>query len=537
MARRVSGRDGPAAKTQMGEDKCPRSESESESESGVTGKGRRGRESGLPAEGEICSVGQRVTPLDELLKQARRLRFKDAVLETQFQNERQAEGQMRSRVMMVVAVLVVIVPDLHLFPGLGALNVAPVNWQLHYRFFVIAPWWLLQLLASFLPDHRRRVNWMNGTVTVGVLWGLFMMRVGPRSITSETVTLLTADFTLVLLAAVYALPMRFGTIVATAVAGAGGSLVWLQIFLSTSISAATSVGMAATVLTLNFSAVALVVMTLGWGRERNDRVMFAQREHVRRLAEQLEKNNAELARLNAEKNEFMAVAAHDLRAPLGVVRGLLELVRDGKITAEEKRAEAVRQAIGEAQRMHALVDDYLGAHALESGSVPVRWERLDLGAVAQAAGLRHAGAAAKKGQHIKVEAPVGKVWVTADAGMLAQVADNFVTNALKFSATGAAVKIELLVAAAEGGGGCARLTVTDEGPGVAAEEQGRLFMKFGKGSARATAGEASTGLGLAVAKRLAEAMGGSVGCESPANERGTGAMFWVELALAGEGKS
>jgi signal transduction histidine kinase len=100
--------------------------------------------------------------------------------------------------------------------------------------------------------------------------------------------------------------------------------------------------------------------------------------------------------------------------------------------------------------------------------------------------------------------------------MLAQVADNFVTNALKFSAAGATVRVELLVAEAageggSGGGGVARLTVTDEGPGIAAEEQGRLFTKFGKGSARATAGEASTGLGLAVAKRLAEAMGGAVG--------------------------
>ena len=60
------------------------------------------------------------------------------------------------------------------------------------------------------------------------------------------------------------------------------------------------------------------------------------------------------------------------RAPLGVVRGLLELVRDGKVATEEKRAEAVRQALGEAQRMHTLVNDYLGAHALESGTVPVR---------------------------------------------------------------------------------------------------------------------------------------------------------------------
>ena len=202
------------------------------------------------------------------------------------------------------------------------------------------------------------------------------------------------------------------------------------------------------------------------------------------------------------------------------------------IAAEDKRDAALSQAIGEAQRMHRLVDDYLGAHALESGTVPVRLERLDLGAVARAAGERHAGAATTKGQNIVTDAPLGKVWVMADEGMLAQVTDNFVTNALKFSAAGATVKVDLLVAEAEDGGGLARLAVTDEGPGITAEDQGRLFTKFGRGSARATAGEASTGLGLAVAKRLAQAMGGTVGCESPANGRGTGSQFWVELPLA-----
>jgi signal transduction histidine kinase len=333
---------------------------------------------------------------------------------------------------------------------------------------------------------------------------------------------LLADFTLVLLITAVAVPMRVVHIVAAALASTVPVVLWMQA------AKLPQSELVVNVASRNLLAVSLLVVAMAWLRERGHRILFAQRLSLRQL-------NGELARLNAEKNEFMAVAAHDLRAPLGVVRGLLELVRDGKVATEEKRAEAVRQALGEAQRMHTLVNDYLGAHALENGTVPVRWERLDLGVAAQAAAARHAGSAEKKGQRIEVEAPVGKVWVTADAGMLAQVADNFVTNALKFSAAGATVRVELLVAEAEGGGGVARLTVTDEGPGIAAEEQGRLFTKFGKGSARATAGEASTGLGLAVTKRLAEAMGGSVGCESPANERGTGAVFWVEVALAGEG--
>jgi len=68
--------------------------------------------------------------------------------------------------------------------------------------------------------------------------------------------------------------------------------------------------------------------------------------------------------------------------------------------------------------------------------------------------------------------------------------------------------------------------VLDRGPGLAPEEQAQLFRKFGRASTRPTGGESSHGLGLAVAKRLAEAMGGSVGCDS---EAGSGAAFWIEL--------
>ena len=453
-------------------------------------------------------------------------------MEQQFHEERQRDGLMRVRIMLVLAILFVTAIGLRMalvFPPGTQWQLAD---QLHYRFFVAAPAWLLALGSTMWPGHTRRAEWVYAGATLVVIWGLVVMNwlwllQAPPGLRAP-VSAITLDFIEVLVLSTFTLPLRVRWQAVLSLGSAAGALGFLAVAMPGSLARE----LGSLVTNLGFAAVATLVLA-AW-RERGERALFVQRDYGRALNAELEKTNGELARLNAEKNEFMAVAAHDLRAPLGVVRGLLELVRDGKIATEEKRAEAVRQALGEAQRMHALVDDYLGAHALESGSVPVRWERLDLGAVAQAAGLRHAGAAAKKDQRIDVEAPVGKVWVTADAGMLAQVADNFVTNALKFSAVGAAVKIELLVAAAEGGGGFARLAVTDDGPGIAAEDQGRLFMKFGKGRARATAGEASTGLGLAVAKRLAEAMGGSVGCESPANERGTGAMFWVEVALATE---
>ena len=464
-----------------------------------------------------------MTPLDDLLKQSRRLRFKDGALERQFHEERQRDGLMRVRIMLVLAILFVTVIGLRMalvFPPGTQWQLAD---QLHYRFFVAAPAWLLALLSTMWPGHTRRAEWVYVGATLVAIWGLTVMNwlwvqqapPGARA----PVSAITLDFIEVLVLSTFTLPLRVRWQAVLSLGSGAGALGFLAGAMPDSLAAE----FGSLVSNLGFAAVATLVLA-AW-RERGERTIFAQREHGRVL-------NAELARLNAEKNEFMAVAAHDLRAPLGVVRGLLELVRNGRIAAEDKRDAALSQAIGEAQRMHRLVDDYLGAHALESGTVPVRLERLDLGAVARAAGERHAGAAMTKGQNIVTDAPLGKVWVMADEGMLAQVTDNFVTNALKFSAAGATVKVDLLVAEAEDGGGLARLAVTDEGPGITAEDQGRLFTKFVRGSARATAGEASTGLGLAVAKRLAQAMGGTVGCESPANGRGTGSQFWVELPLA-----
>ena len=453
-----------------------------------------------------------VASLEDLLQQARRLGFADAGLETRFREERQAEGVLRSRVTAVVALLYVAVSGWEQAMRDAARFPEFVAWNLHYRFWVVAPFWLLLLVSTMLPGHSRRADWVHGSATVGAVCGLLLMGAGYRSVSGSTLTL---DFAMVLLTSVIVLPMGFRALAATAVAGAGGALALANLVLPAGSAAVPAVN-------ANFCLVALVALALGWGRERKDRILFAQREHTRAL-------NAELARLNAEKDEFMAMAAHDLRAPLGVVRGLLELVRAGRTGDGAAQAEALDRALGETGRMHALVNDHLGAHALERGRLPVRLTRVDLGAVAVELAERHAAAARAKGQVLRADAAPGAAWVRADPALLAQVGDNFVTNALKFSPRGTTVHVELF--AAEGGGPM-RLAVTDEGPGLAPEEQGGLFQKFARGRARPTAGESSMGLGLAVARRLAENMGGTVGCTSPVNAGG--AMFWIELPAAAE---
>ncbi|MBX3736586.1 MAG: HAMP domain-containing histidine kinase [Candidatus Didemnitutus sp.] len=460
--------------------------------------------------------------LELLQRQARRLRFTDPVMESAFMTERIEGGLTRARVILVAAMAA-----FALGGWADIANIARTSMLLRalLQMRVLAEVACAgMLLSTWLPGHTRRAEWVNalGVAVLAAYPVLAYWHFAYHLPKLQFVGQLIGNLMPILAVSAFALPLRARTlaVVITAVLVPGA---WF--FRATVLVDRASEWR---VLVTAFFGIVPVVLLMAWWREAGERTMFAQREHARRLNAELERANAELARLNAEKNEFMAVAAHDLRAPLGVVRGLLELLREGRIAAPEKRDEALRQALGETGRMHALVENYLGAHAAESGVLPVRMETIDLGAAAHELAARHGATAAAKRQALTTDAPAGRVRVTADAALLAQVGDNFVTNALKFSPAGAAVRIELLAAP---GAGVARLAVVDAGPGVSLEEQGKLFRKFSRGAARPTAGESSAGLGLATARRLAEAMDGRVGCESPMAD-GCGACFWIELPEA-----
>lgn len=459
--------------------------------------------------------------LADLLRQARRLRFAEPGLEAAFMRERVEDGLTRARVIIIAAMVVFAVGGISDYYTLG--RVAGL-WDAVLMQRVIAEVGCLAMLVStWLPGHARRAEWVNaiGMTTLAVYPLLAYWHFAFHLPRLQFVGQLIGNLMPILAVSAFALPLRARTL-AWVVALI---LVPGAVFFTTTVLAERTSELRS-LLTAFFGS-GTVVVWMAWWREAGERTMFAQREHARRLNVELERANAELARLNTEKNEFMAVAAHDLRAPLGVVRGLLELIEADRVAPAQRR-ETLRLALSETGRMHALVENYLGAHAAESGTLPVRREAVDLGGVAQALVARHTAVAATKRQTLTTDAPAGRVRVTADPALLAQVGDNFVTNALKFSSAGMTVRIELLAAP---GAGVARLAVVDEGPGVSPEDQGRLFRKFSRGTARPTAGEPSAGLGLATVRRLAEAMGGRVGCDSSV-AAGRGACFWIELPEA-----
>jgi signal transduction histidine kinase len=239
---------------------------------------------------------------------------------------------------------------------------------------------------------------------------------------------------------------------------------------------------------------------------------------MREALDKLEVSNNQLTRLNQEKNEFLGIAAHDLKNPLTVVIGTAELLRLAKSDQHERLTGNI---IGAGQRMLHLIKNLLDANAIEEGRFTSNLECCDLRALVRESLDNNVPAATRKEIVLRLESE-DAFWAQADRNATMQILDNLISNAVKYSPRNTTVRVRL------GGpeNGKVFVAIKDEGPGLSAEDQQKLFRKFTRLTARPTGGESSTGLGLSIVKRLAEAMSGSVDCESTL---GQGATFTLRL--------
>jgi hypothetical protein len=245
---------------------------------------------------------------------------------------------------------------------------------------------------------------------------------------------------------------------------------------------------------------------------------------VSQLAEQkvvIEGQNAELRRLNELKNRVLGVVAHDLRNPIANVQCIAELLLDQAcgLTEEERRGfiEDIRQ---QAAGMLPLLNELLDATQLESSGLSLNRQSVDLAALLRDAVTRHRLLAEPKRTQVVLEAmPAGAL--PADPARLRQVLDNLISNAVKFSPSGSTVRIRARRLETAW-----RVEVQDQRPGLTDEDREYLFQDFARSSARLTGGEKSTGLGLAITRRVIEAHGGQIGVDS---ELGKGTTFWFTL--------
>lgn len=247
---------------------------------------------------------------------------------------------------------------------------------------------------------------------------------------------------------------------------------------------------------------------------------------------ELKQARQRLREMNDEKNEFMGIAAHDLRCPLNVIKGFSEMIvedldslKDGTV---EKLA-AVLPGIGDhsrqirvtVERMAEMVQKLLDANAIERGELKLDVQPCELSAIVRSVVDVYRSKAAAKQQSLLFENQTNGVMLPLDKNVTVQILENLLSNAIKYSPLG-----KKTVVRCTSGTGAIRCEVKDEGPGLSLEDQKKLFGKFARLSAKPTGGERATGLGLSIVKRMVEAMNGRIWCES---QPGQGASFIVEF--------
>jgi signal transduction histidine kinase len=225
--------------------------------------------------------------------------------------------------------------------------------------------------------------------------------------------------------------------------------------------------------------------------------------------------------LETLKTDFVSTVSHELRTPLTSMRGALSLVLAGTVGELPLRArDLLRIAQQNTERLIRLINDILDIEKIEQGHVQLRREWCELGALVQATVRSVETLASDAGVALRAESS-GDVFVTGDSDRLVQVFTNLVSNAIKHSPRGSTVRVRV-----DTDGHSARVHVADEGPGIPAEFQSKIFGRFQQAETHDAKKASGTGLGLAIARSLVELHDGSIGFECP-GERGT--VFTVSL--------
>lgn len=226
----------------------------------------------------------------------------------------------------------------------------------------------------------------------------------------------------------------------------------------------------------------------------------------RLLVEQQKHLVEQLSKANDAKNRFLGMAAHDLRNPLASIRGLAEFLSDGTVgPLTPDQLDLVSTIHGASQSMLDLVNELLDLATIEAGELKLALEPHDLASLLEKSVFLNNIEAAKKQTKVTFSRTGESPRPTIDQAKIRQVADNLISNAIKFSPPGSTITVEI-----NGGPDGFGFSVKDQGPGIPDSERDKLFKDFGKLSVTPTAGEKSTGLGLAICRKIVDAHSGSI---------------------------
>lgn len=253
--------------------------------------------------------------------------------------------------------------------------------------------------------------------------------------------------------------------------------------------------------------------------KRQNKIITDQSIEINKQNQVLGRQNQLLNDLNSEKQLIIGVVSHDLKGPFNRIFALIQLLNlSGKNLSEEQKdyVGRIHQIAVDGLNM---VRNLLDTRKLEDRGMDMTLEPIQLEPFVDAFIKNYRAVADEKKIEIIFQSPTD-ISVIADRLFLNRVLDNLLSNAVKFSKPNKKVTVSIDTKEDQ-----VHLIIKDEGPGINEEDQKKLYMKFQRLTAKPTAGESSTGLGLSIVKALTEKMEGSIRCES----QGEGAKFIVTL--------
>ena len=232
-----------------------------------------------------------------------------------------------------------------------------------------------------------------------------------------------------------------------------------------------------------------------------------------------------LGHADRRQNEFLAMLAHELRNPLAPIRNAIQIMERIGIGAD-RRMDHAREVIDrQSAHLTRVIDDLLEVSRIDSGKITLRRERVVVQDIVRRAVEAQQGLATEKRQTLDVRLPDARVYVTGDAGRLAQALGNIVNNAVKYTPEGGRIEVAMSTTDDR-----VSVTVADNGGGIDPGLLPHLFDLYRQGADVERHGNAGLGLGLTIVKRLLEMHGGEVTAQS--RGRGHGSVFTVTLPLA-----